>query len=265
MKKNIIFLHLPKNGGATFNALLNRLYPKSQIHQIFLKDNETLSTQDFIDLPDKERFQIKVLKGHMYFGLHNYMAQPTEYITFLRHPEKRLLSFYNFVKRKPGHRLHHHIVEQKMTFSEFVKHVDAPDINNAQVRFISGLEDANPDEMLKQALQNIEHHFSFVGLQEYYDESLILLKQKYNWTIPYYKYKNKVSHTTAITEIDEDTRARLLKNNAADIELYNYAKNHLVTSIENCNNMRQELFKLAMANALNGKTFGKRILRYLKI
>src|SRR5690606_7747660 len=158
-EEKIIFLHIPKNGGTTFNVFLNRLYPKDAVYQIRLKDNKTLTTQDFIELSEKERSKIQVLKGHMYYGLHEHMVGTSKYITFLRQPEKRLLSYYNFVKERPNHRLYDEIFGNNMTFPEFIKHIDTTDTNNAQVRYISGLKDADAKTMLETAKYNIDNHF----------------------------------------------------------------------------------------------------------
>lgn len=265
LQNNLIFLHLPKNGGATLNALLNRMYPKKIVHQIRLKDSMNLTTQEFIDLPEKERAKIKVLKGHMFYGLHEHLIGASEYITFLRLPEKRILSFYNFVKKRPNHRLYKEVAESNMSFSDFVEVIDAGDIHNAQIRFISGLKDADEDTMLKTAIKHIDQHFSFVGLQEYYDESLILLKDRYNWSIPFYTYKNKMHKTVQHQQIDELTIKRISEKNAGDIKLYQYVEKRIEQEILMKKNMKQALLKLKIANALADKTWGRRFLNLMNL
>jgi hypothetical protein len=264
-KDNIIFLHLPKNGGMTFNRLIDRLYPKENVYHIKVKNNKTLTTQDFIDLPEIERSNIHVLKGHMYYGLHEHLTGESKYITFLRHPEQRVLSFYNFVKTRPTHRLYDRINENNMSFHDFVENIEASDVNNAQVRLISGLKDADDKTMLTTALDNIDKHFSFVGLQENYDESLLLLKKLYGWSMPYYNYRNKTDASKQTKTIDNKTRALILKKNAADIELFNHIQSKLMKQIEAEKNMPFQLSKLSYSNKIAKSIWGRRFLKVFKI
>ena len=90
----VIFLHLPKNGGNTIHYILKRLYPKKKVFTIKVKKGR-LGTDQFISLPRKKKNQIKVLKGHMYYGLHKYFETEVEYFTLLRNPTDRIISYYN--------------------------------------------------------------------------------------------------------------------------------------------------------------------------
>src|SRR5690606_39847655 len=90
---NLIFLHIPKNGGMTLHNIIEKNYNPKSIFTIKVIDNIKLNTDDFINLTTNERKEIKVLKGHMLFGLHTYFDEPSQYITFLRKPEDRLYSF----------------------------------------------------------------------------------------------------------------------------------------------------------------------------
>src|SRR5690554_3093712 len=105
-EQNLIFLHLPKNGGSTLHGILNRLYPKDRTFNIKVIDNTKLNISEFKELPIEDRAQIKLLKGHMTFGLHEYLVGPSKYITFLRKPEDRITSFYHYAKSRPQHRLY---------------------------------------------------------------------------------------------------------------------------------------------------------------
>ncbi len=264
-KKNLIFLHLPKNGGATFNALLNRIYYKEVVHQIRLKDKNTLTTEDFIELPEKDRARIKVLKGHMFYGLHEHLIGPSEYITFLRQPEKRILSFYNFVQERPNHRLYDKVVGNNMSFAKFVEEMDTADIHNAQVRYISGLPDADESLMLTTAIENIEKHFAFVGLQELYDESLILLKNYYGWGIPYYTFKNKAQNPKTRKIVDPKTKALIEKKNRADLELHAYIEKKIIQALEKTKSLDSDLYKLNLANKFANNRIGLKLLKKFKL
>lgn len=72
MNNNLIFLHLPKNGGTTFHSLLNRLYPKETTFTIESVTNSKSNEDVFINMSDAERAHINLVKGHTLFGLHKY-------------------------------------------------------------------------------------------------------------------------------------------------------------------------------------------------
>lgn len=247
-KNNLIFLHIPKNGGMTLHAILNRVFKKHTIFDIKVINNTRLNTDEFIKLPSKKRQQIKLLKGHMLFGLHQHLSGPTNYITFLRNPEERLLSFYNYVKKRPQHRLYNTIFGNNLSFYDFITTVDAGDIHNAQIRWISGLEHGTEEDMLQQALINIEKHFSFVGLLEHYNASLITLSTLYGWGIPYYKKINVGTYKKQGILIDDKTKNAIAKRNAGDLKLYQIIEKKFMAKKTFMLGVR--LKKLQLANTL---------------
>src|SRR5690554_2635679 len=132
----ILFLHIPKNGGTTFHSIIDRYYRKEDIFTIEVVNNHFMNTDEFINLSDSERKKILLLKGHFNFGFHKYLFGEYNYITFLRKPAERVLSYYNYVCSKEKHRLHQEVVGKGMSFIDFVRNIDQQDLNNAQVRLI---------------------------------------------------------------------------------------------------------------------------------
>lgn len=204
----------------TLHSILERIYLPKNIFSIKVIDNTRLNTDDFINLPLAEREKIKLLKGHMLYGLHKHLVGESKYITFLRNPADRLLSFYHYVEKRPQHRLYENIFGKGLSFHEFIEQIDAGDIHNAQVRWISGLEHGTEEEMLNKALENIKNHFAFVGLLEQYNVSLLMLSKIYHWGIPYYKQRNKGNYNKVKKTIEQKTLNLIAQKNAADLKLY---------------------------------------------
>lgn len=221
MKNKLIFQHLPKCGGTTFNSILMQNYTKEETFSIKVVDSIKLNTNQFISLPDSEKEQINLLKGHMEFGLHENFVSKADYITFIRHPIERIVSFYYYVKRRPNHGLFKtNDFTNETTLHEFVTKTKRGDINNGQIRFISGIDDTE-EKMLEKAIYNIENHFSHVGLLERFDESILLLQKMYSWKRPYYEVSNETQNRKSVDNIKPETIQAIKELNNGDIILYN--------------------------------------------
>ena len=249
--KNLIFLHLPKNGGSSLRPILRRYFDSSNKFTIRLVRNDKLNIDTFVNLPENKRAKIRYLQGHMSFGLHKYMQGPTDYVTILRKPVDRIISFYYYVLSLPEHRLHREIVDGNMSLYDFAQRVNEPDVHNAQVRFISGLDDRG-DLMLEKALENIEHYFPVVGLLEQYNTSLILLKEVYHLHTPYYRIENRSKGRKKVEELPTSTTQLIEELNREDNLLYQAVEERFAKQIEQvgADRIAYGLKKLELANRL---------------
>jgi hypothetical protein len=217
MPKNLIFLHLPKNGGTTFQTIVRRYYSRAETFWIGYNREKKWNLDEFINLPEEKRKKIHLLLGHFMFGLHKYLYGESDYITFLRKPIERTISFYNYVSRTPQNRLYEDVKDKSLF--EFVTQIKDFDINNGQIRKLSGVH-GTEEEMFDKALDNIEKHFSFVGLQERFDESLIILAGIYGWNNISYKKENVSRDGVSISELDDKTIQAIKELNHGDLKLY---------------------------------------------
>ncbi|PLX03002.1 MAG: hypothetical protein C0594_11305, partial [Marinilabiliales bacterium] len=175
--------------------------------------------------------------------------QAFKYITFLRKPESRIISYYYYVLNHPKHRLYDTIKNNNWTLLDFVINCNEGDVNNCQVRWISGIDD-KPHLMLEKALENIEKHFTFVGCIELFDESLILLKNTLNFNKLYYKSLNITNNKPNKQEIPTETISIINQHNDADNKLYSYVFKRLQSKISDISNMNIQMYKLHFLNKL---------------
>jgi hypothetical protein len=227
-KKLIYFLHIPKAAGSTFNGfLINKNYSQNERFRIIPTPGEEIR---FKNQDNKE--DLKIVHGHFLFGLHEAGNIPFTYFTLLRDPVSRIISFYSFIREQKTHALHSKAMEMNLT--EFLLSQVTTEVNNGQLRYISGLRGVGfgncSREQLQIAKDNLDKYFSVVGITEYFDETILLLSHTFNWKHKYYISQNKTKNKIKITDRDIKTIREL---NELDFELYEYGKKIFFSTLHN--------------------------------
>jgi Galactose-3-O-sulfotransferase len=222
---HLIYLHIPKAGGSTLSEVLRRYYRKAQVFQIQRPWKAT--TTEFIEMPAEKRANIRLLAGHMPFGMHVHFTRPSVYITVLRRPLDRVMSHYYFARKASAHVLHE--AAKRVTLDEYVASGMSLEMDNGQVRLLSGHNEDIPlgncgRELLDEAKRNLRDHFLVTGLVERFDESLLLMKRKLGWKAwPVYLKRNVTGGRPDADTLSSDTIALIDRYNELDRELYEWA------------------------------------------
>jgi hypothetical protein len=227
-RQHLIFLHVPKAGGSTLHAVLDRYYRPGEVYHV--GGGRTLETmQGFEAIPRERRESVTLLRGHVRYGVHELFSGPSRYVTFLRDPVERIVSFYKYARRSPTNHIHSQIRSRNMSLADVMAAGLTTELNNGQVRRLAGYDRFNdvygfgdcPPELLDIALANIDRHFSLVGFIEKFDESLLLLASILGWRIPpYYARKNVSRGSSDADGIDERTLDVVRQDNLLDLRLY---------------------------------------------
>lgn len=226
----LIFLHIPKTGGITLGSIIRRQYGRDAVYRIARKRHDLRPIEEFKKLPDIQKEKIRVVEGHIPFGLHRYLSGPATYITMLRNPVDRMISVYYFILSRPTHYLHSSILSQNLGLRDFICSDMAADVHNGQVRFLSWTEEAGTflpsghltTEHLEVAKRNMER-FLLVGLLERFDETLIMLRRFMDWRNVCYSRRNVTPSRPHLEEIPGDVLRLIEKYNELDMELYRIA------------------------------------------
>ena len=242
-----MFIHIPKTGGVSFEALLRDIFGESSICPLYLEEEFITSSVSLSDF--------QVYQGHISYFIAEVLPKPLEIITILRDPVVRALSAYEHIKRDVMHPSHKILVEQTKNLADFSKHpLLRYQISNVQtktlgrsiscdslrelsqindtyaataadfMRFYRAIDAHNIElENAKQRLRGI----NFFGITERFEESWTRFLSMYGFPdFPVYRL-NQTS--TDIVDkrgkyTDEEIAA-VRRINQLDIELYDYAVN----------------------------------------
>lgn len=177
------------------------------------------------------RREIDLLRGHHFFGSHNYLRGNAVYFTMLREPISRLCSLYNFLIEI---NLYQEINKDNMSFGDFLESGLAMAADNGMTRMLTNNDfDKIPNgeiniNLATEAINNIKDKFIAVGITEEFDTSLKLFKEKLNWTIiPDYTIDNKTSQKKiSYKEIYNffEANKKMQRFINADLKIYNFVK-----------------------------------------
>ena len=132
-REALIFLHIPKTAGTTLNRIIEWQYnPVS----IFTVDPQRIraTVERFKTFSDRRRRRFRVVRGHLLYGIHEFLPQGGTYITMLREPVSRLLSTYSFILRRPLHPLHRKLKTDRLSVEDIIRMT--PYRQNLRCRFI---------------------------------------------------------------------------------------------------------------------------------
>lgn len=241
-----IFLHIPKCGGQTVAKIVSREFRPGETRWLSGQDPAT-SIEQFASLPESERATYRFLYGHLPFGLHEHVPGPYGYFTMLRDPVERVISGYFNIVRDPHNYMHDKTAKSSKTLMEFLDAGVVTAADNGQTRLLCGDLDAldiatrgeGPDdvriqiakigfgectrEMLDRAKRNLEDEIAVVGLTERFNESMILFRREFGWSLPYGRKENVGANRPASESLGPEVYERIKRMNELDCELYDFA------------------------------------------
>jgi hypothetical protein len=227
----LIFLHIPKTGGSTLDAIIDANYPPASIFSVQSPIRDSLAA--FRALPPAERERLRVIRGHGVQGVHRELERPCAYATLLRDPVDRVLSQYYFIRESPNHPRHRELLARGATLLEYLRAGLNPQADNGQVRSISGVGDGTADEipfgtctraMLDDATRRLETEFALVGVTERFDEFLALAGRMLGWRHCQYVRRKVTRSRPLAVSLTPEERAAVGACTLLDRELYATAR-----------------------------------------
>ena len=242
MKDLFIHLHIPKTGGTTLRDIIQRQYRSEKILMIpKLEESENILKE----VSTSQINQLKLIQGHLKYGLHNHFHRRAKYFAIIRDPINRVLSTYYYVLSQKNNPQNLSTSNNQMTIYDFVQSGVNPFLINGQTQLISGKtgEIDNPiiesEELFSLAKENIENDFLFLGITEMFDETILILKNMLGWHMPYYSIANRTKKKPNYDAVNPTIISFIKEHNQLDIKLYNITKTSLLNRIAEENNIFQ--------------------------
>tara|TARA_B100000745_G_scaffold265050_1_gene189947 strand:+ start:59 stop:886 length:828 start_codon:yes stop_codon:yes gene_type:complete len=242
MKDLFIHLHIPKTGGTTLRDIIQRQYRSEKILMIpKLEESENILKE----VSTSQINQLKLIQGHLKYGIHNHFYRRAKYFAIIRDPISRVLSTYYYVLSQKNNPQNLSTSNNQMTIYDFVQSGVNPFLINGQTQLISGKtgEIDNPiiesEELFSLAKENIENDFLFLGITEMFDETILILKNMLGWHMPYYSIANRTKKKPNYDAVNPTIISFIKEHNQLDIKLYNITKTSLLNRIAEENDIFQ--------------------------
>jgi hypothetical protein len=241
-KDLFIHLHIPKTGGTTLRDIIQRQYRAEKILMIpKLEESENILKE----VSTSQINQLKLIQGHLKYGIHNHFHRRAKYFAIIRDPINRVLSTYYYVLSQKNNPQNLSTSNNQMTIYDFVQSGVNPFLINGQTQLISGKtgEIDNPiiesEELFSLAKENIENDFLFLGITEMFDETILILKNMLGWHMPYYSIANRTKKKPNYDAVNPTIISFIKEHNQLDIKLYNITKTSLLNKIAEENDIFQ--------------------------
>ena len=237
--ERVIFLDIPMTAGPAMRAVVKHQYAPDDVISVYRPLMEQ-TLADLQSLDEARKRRSKFILGHVSFGVHELLPQPGEckYVTVLRDPVERVIDEYEYIRRTRQHFLHDQV--RRMTLKDFAATGLANGTQNGQTKYLtqsrwSSLPSSDratepmpslTDGALEQAKRNLEQHFLVVGLTEELDATLLLMKRRLGWTLPFYagKAPPPPPPQSLRSTVSPDAVRAIEKHNALDMQLYDWSR-----------------------------------------
>lgn len=218
--RQVFFLHIPKTGGLSLRAYLNRFFAKPEI----CPPN---SLRNLLKYSDEELARFRFIRGHLPYNIVTLLPAVPVRITFLRDPFERTLSNYAYLKTRPDISLY-----RQATSLSLAEYLQDPRVSHNQTDMMTYYLSAwfpvrgrrERHRNLRLALARLDD-FEFVGITERYAESLELLAHTFGLpparTMP---RRNVSENRRPLDDLTPAERAQIDAMTRLDQQVYAHAR-----------------------------------------
>lgn len=220
------FVHLQKTAGTSLTGELRAMFGTDAVYPpVHGRPDDVLDVDRLLETLRRDRGRLRVIAGHFPYCTTELLSTPVRTFTILREPLARTLSFLR----------HRQQLDPELADATLEEIYGRPTIlhglvHNHMVKML-GL---TPQLMTRGALTLAEFDHSYLrrakenldridvwGLQSDYDRFRADLESEFGWTMGPPRRSNATGPGQPVSEA---FAARILRDNALDVDLYRYAE-----------------------------------------
>lgn len=271
-QNNIFFLKTHKAGSTTVQNVLLRYgeknnatfaLPKQSAAHVF---NYNVKFSNTMVRPSPTG-KYNILCNHLHFhepGVRQVMPADTKYIAIVRHPIdlfESIMSYYSndvrAFQRVPGNNIQtrmKNFLDHPLKYYGFDSSHYERFAKNAMMWDFGFDNDVDDDDAIDEWIQYLDKTFDLVLITDYFDESMVLLKNELCWDtddISYLKSNSRQRNQESVREwLGDEYVQKLLEWNKADWKLYQHFNATFTKKVEEfgVQRMKGEVTKLQNAN-----------------
>ena len=224
----LIFIHLPKTAGTSLRKTIQINYRPGELFFMYGKNPDFHSMKELKQL-DQNRFaQYKIIMGHFPFSKKLFPFEDRRFVTILRDPVRRVISYYRHVMSRDEWK------GREISLQEYIESSGDIQLRNHQTRLLSGMKrDPITEKHLEKAIRNLEKYFLHVGTSETFPQTIDRLHELLGWSKKKLFHENVTTNKQATTDyFSEDVLDRLREQNEYDIKLHECVTSRLAQNGE---------------------------------
>ena len=220
--KPVVVIHIPKTAGTSLRKIIKNNYDARELFFVYDNHPKHHSLKELRNLNKTEIDKLKIIMGHFPFKRSLFLSENSRFLTVLREPVERTVSYY------------HHVMTynngwkgNKASLLDYLDNSGDQQMVNHQTRVLSGMDDPITEKHVEQAIKNMDKYFLHVGISENFSGFVNEAGNLLGWQDKNITYENRSTNRPEVPSFSIYELSRIKEANKHDLALYEYVKSRL--------------------------------------